>query len=302
MGHLDGRIAIITGAGHGLGREHALYFAREGAKVVVNDLDINLDGTRLARSAALQVVEEITALGGEAIANGADVSDFGQCGELVRETIDTFGRVDVVVNNAGIIRDQYFHRMSEQEWDEIVSVHLKGHFCTTRHAVDHWRERSKAGENVGAAVINTTSLSGLVLPNPGQANYGAAKAGVAALTRVLAVELERIGVRVNAIAPAARTRMSVGVPGFVSEMVAAPTDPLAFDAFHPRHVSPLVGWLASAGCPLTGRVFYVQGGRINEYIPWTTGEDVVIADGTWTFDSLNELLGEARSSRADDPR
>lgn len=289
MGHLDGRIAIVTGAGHGLGREHALHFARQGAKVVVNDLDINPDGSKLEQSAAHQVVDEIAAIGGEAIANGADVTDFEQCGQLVKETVETFGRLDVLVNNAGIIRDQFFHRMSEQEWDEIVSVHLKGHFCTTRHAVDHWRERSKAGETVGAAVVNTISASGVVLPNPGQANYGAAKAGVAALTRVLAIELERIGVRVNAIAPAARTRLTVDVPGFVGEMVAAPKDPLAFDAFHPRHVSPLVAWLASASCPLTGKVFGVQGGQINELIPWATGEDLTI-DGPWTFESLSEAL------------
>ncbi len=289
MGHLDGRIAIITGAGHGLGREHALHFAREGAKVVVNDLDINPDGSKLEQSAAHRVVDEITSLGGEAIANGADVTDFKQCGQLVKETLDTFGRLDVLVNNAGIIRDQFFHRMSEHEWDEIVSVHLKGHFCTTRHAVDHWRERSKAGETVGAAVVNTTSTSGVVLPNPGQTNYGAAKAGVAALTCVLALELERIGVRVNAIAPAARTRLTVDVPGFVGEMVAAPKDPLAFDAFHPGHVSPLVAWLSTAGCPLTGKVFGVQGGQINELIPWATGEDLT-TDGPWTFENLSEAL------------
>src|ERR1035438_6121187 len=155
MGHLDGRIAIITGAGNGLGREHALLFAREGAKVVVNDLDVKLDGTKLEHSAAQQVVAEITALGGEAIANGADVTDFEQCWQLVEETIETFGRLDILVNNAGFLRDQFFHRMSEAEWDQIIAVHLKGHFCTTRHAVDHWRGRSKAGETVQAAIVNT---------------------------------------------------------------------------------------------------------------------------------------------------
>src|SRR3954468_14541650 len=257
MGILDGRVAVITGAGNGLGREHALLFASEGAQVVVNDLGGNPDGTGADASAAQQVVDEITAAGGEAVANHDDVADFAGAGRLVEQAVDAFGRLDVLVNNAGILRDAFFHRMTEDEWDLVLRVHLKGHFAPLRHAADHWRARSKAGEEVNGAVINTTSASGTYLPNAGQANYGAAKAAIAALTLVAAAELPRIGVRANAIAPVARTRLTENVPGIVGEMMRKPEDEDAFDAFDPRHVSPLVAYLASERCTLNGKLFAV---------------------------------------------
>src|SRR5581483_1179770 len=254
MGILEGRVAVITGAGNGIGREHALLFASEGAKVVVNDLGGLGDGTGSRRTAASAVVDEITAAGGEAVANHDDVADFDGAARLINQAIETFGRLDVLVNNAGILRDAFFHRMTEEEWDIVIRVHLKGHFSTARHAADHWRARSKAGEDVRGAIVNTCSASGTYLPNPGQANYGAAKAAIAALSLVQAAELGRIGVRVNCIAPAARTRLTADVPGMVGELMKQPEDPGAFDAFNPAHVSPLVAYLSREDCPLTAKV------------------------------------------------
>jgi NAD(P)-dependent dehydrogenase (short-subunit alcohol dehydrogenase family) len=290
MGSLDGRVAVITGAGGGIGREHALLFAKEGAKVVVNDLGGNPDGTGADASAAQKVVDEIVAAGGEAVANHDDVADFAGAANLIAQAVETYGKLDVLVNNAGILRDNFLHRMTEDEWDLVVRVHLKGHFSTLRAATDHWRERSKAGEDVKASVINTASASGTFLPNPGQGNYGAAKAAIAALTLVAAAELPRIGVRVNAIAPVARTRLTENVPGFVGEMMKAPEDPDAFDAFDPRHVSPLVAYLATADCPVNGKLLAVQGGAINEVTNWTVAEGIQ-TDGDWTIEVLAEKLG-----------
>ena len=196
----------------------------------------------------------------------------------------------MLVNNAGILRDRFIPQMSEEEWDAVIKVHLKGHFCPLRHAAGHWRERSKAGEEVNAAVINTASGSGTFLPNAGQVNYGAAKAGIAAMTLVAAAELERYGVRVNGIAPIARTRLTEDVPG-VGAMMAKPEDPDAFDAFDPANVSPLVAWLATADCPVTGRVFAVQGGQIAKLENWSMGEDIT-TDGPWTIESI---AGAARA-------
>jgi NAD(P)-dependent dehydrogenase (short-subunit alcohol dehydrogenase family) len=290
MSFLDGRVAVITGAGNGIGREHALLFAREGAKVVVNDLGGLGDGTGADASAAQQVVDEIVAAGGEAVANHDDVADFAAAGRLVAQAVDAYGRLDVLVNNAGILRDDFFHRMSEQDWDRVLHVHLKGHFSPLRHAADHWRARSKAGEAVRAAVINTTSASGTFLANPGQANYGAAKAAIASLTLVAAAELGRLGVRVNAIAPAARTRLTADVPGMVGELMKAPEDPDAFDPFDPAHISPLVAYLAREDCAITGRVFAVQGGAIAELQGWSAG-DSFTTDGAWTQATLERELG-----------
>src|ERR1700728_3690233 len=236
MGALDGRVAIITGAGRGIGREHALLFATEGAKVVVNDLGGGED-----RSAAEQVVDEITEMGGEAIANAEDVADWEAGKRLVEAAVETFGDLHVLVNNAGILRDRVLANMTEDEWDSVMRVHLKGHFVPTRHAAAYWRERTKAGKEVKGSVINTSSTSGL-LGNPGQANYGAAKAGIAAFTVIAAQELSRYGVRVNAIVPAARTRMTENTPG-LSDVVKAP-DSGAFDVWNPANVSPLVAYLA----------------------------------------------------------
>jgi NAD(P)-dependent dehydrogenase (short-subunit alcohol dehydrogenase family) len=290
MGVLQDRIAVITGAGNGIGREHALLFASEGAKVVVNDLGGNPDGTGADASPAQKVVDEITAAGGEAVANHDDVSDFAGAGNLIQQAIDTYGRLDVLVNNAGILRDAFFHRMTEDEWDLVIKVHLKGHFSTLRHAADHWKDRSKAGEEVKGAVINTASASGTFLPNPGQANYGAAKAAIAALSLVTAAELGRIGVRVNAIAPAARTRLTIDVPGMVGELMKKPDDPDAFDTFDPAHVSPLVVYLAREDCPVTGKLFAVQGGAISDVVNWHAGE-TFSTDGPWTQEILERELG-----------
>jgi NAD(P)-dependent dehydrogenase (short-subunit alcohol dehydrogenase family) len=291
MGALDGRVTIITGAGRGIGREHALLFAREGAKVVVNDLGGAPDGSGSDASAAQTVVDEITAAGGEAVANHDDVASFDGARALVEQAVAAYGRLDVLVNNAGILRDRFIAAMSEQEWDAVINVHLKGHFCVLRHAAEHFKNRAKAGEEVRAAVINTASGSGTFLPNAGQVNYGAAKAGIAAMTLVAAQELERYGVRVNAIAPTARTRLTEDVP-VIGAMMAAPADG-GFDAFHPANVSPLVAFLATVDCPVSGKMFMVQGGAIAECTGWQVGE-AIGSDGPWTVESVAAQLGGAR--------
>ena len=268
---LDDRVAVITGAGRGLGREHALLFAREGATVVVNDLGGDWHGLGADATPAQQVAHEIQASGGEAIANGEDVADFEGAGRLIGAAIERYGRLDVLVNNAGILRDRFLVNMSADEWDGVIRVHLRGHFCTLRHAAAHWRERAKAGESFDAAVINTASPVGLTLPNLGQLNYAAAKAGIAAMTQVAAAELGRYGVRVNCIAPGARTRLTTQTPG-LEEMIAEPEDPEAFDAYDPANVSPLVTYLGSAGCRVTGEVFGVRGGSVERLDGWRPTE------------------------------
>ena len=283
MGTLDGRVAIITGGGRGIGREHALLFAAEGAKVVVNDLGGSLEGAGGDVTAAQSVVDEIVAAGGQAVANHDDITDWEGGKRLVDTAVEHFGDLHVLVNNAGILRDRVLVNMSEEEWDAVIHVHLKGHFVPTRHAAAYWREQTKAGHEVHAAVVNTSSTSGL-LGNPGQANYGAAKAGIAAFTVIAASELVRYGVRVNAIAPAARTRMTVQTPG-LSDIVQAPTDPSVFDSWDPANVSPLVAYLATESCPATGKVFFVQGGQIRLFQPWTMTETLE-KDARWTVEEL----------------
>ena len=292
MGALEGRIAVITGAGRGIGREHALLFAREGASVVVNDLGGAPDGSGADQSAAEAVVEEIRAAGGEAVANHDDVADFEGAWGVIDCAVERYGRLDVLVNNAGILRDAFIHRMTEEEWDSVIRVHLKGHWSCLRHATDHWRERSKAGEEVKGAVINTASGSGTTVPNPGQANYGAAKAAIAALTLVASMELDRLGVRVNGIAPLARTRLTEDVPG-IGAVFAKPEDPGAFDAFSPANISPLVAWLATEDCPVNGKLFAVQGGSIQVCRGWEAGEGIT-TDGPWRIETIAEQLGAAR--------
>lgn len=261
-----GRVVIVTGAARGIGRAHALAFAREGAKVVVNDRGVAADGSGADLAAAEQVVAEIRAAGGEAIANGADVASFEETRELVRAALDAFGRLDVVVNNAGFVRDRMFVSCSEEEWDAVTRVHLKGHFCVTRHACDHWRAESKAGRPVDARIVNTSSGAGLQ-GSVGQSAYSAAKAGIAALTLVQAAELARYGITANAIAPSARTRMTEQV---FADMMKAPQD--GFDAMAPENVSPLVVWLGSSESrEVTGQVFEVAGGSICIADGWRSG-------------------------------
>jgi len=290
MGALEGRVCAITGAGRGIGREHALLFASEGAQLVINDLGGAPDGTGADVSAAQAVVDEI---GDRAVAHTEDISTWDGARSLIQTAVDHFGRLDVLINNAGILRDAYIGSMAEEQWDAVIQVHLKGHFAALRHAVDHWKARSKAGEEVKAAVVNTASGSGTYMPNAGQANYGAAKAAIAALTLVAAMELGRYGVRVNGIAPVARTRLTLATPGPLGEIFKQPVDESAFDPFNPRHVSPLVAWLASEDCPLTGQLFAVQGGSIQPMTGWQLGE-AITADGDWTIENIAAQLGAAR--------
>jgi len=301
MGALDGRVAIITGAGRGIGREHALLFASEGAKVVVNDLGGAIDGSGDDRTPAEQVVDEVKAFGGEAIANGDDVASWDGARRLVDTAVGAFGDLHVLINNAGILRDRMLVNMSEEDWDSVIHVHLKGHFLPTRIAAAYWREQAKEGREVRASVVNTSSTSGL-LGNPGQTNYGAAKAGIAAFTVIAAQELSRYGVRVNAIAPAARTRLTEQTPG-LGDIVRAPRDAAMFDVWHPANVSPLVAYLASAGCPINGKVFFVQGGEVRVFQPWTM-TDTIQKHDRWSVDELARLLpglvdGESGDRRAE---
>ncbi|MGH3948364.1 MAG: SDR family oxidoreductase [Pseudonocardiaceae bacterium] len=288
MGSLDGRAVIVTGAGRGIGREHALLFAKEGASVVVNDLGGANDGSGSDAGPAQQVVDEIMAAGGNAVANTDNVAAWSGARALVEQAVSDFGRLDVLVNNAGILRDAFVAGMTEAEWDAVIAVHLKGHFAPLRHAAEYWKARSKAGEPVNAAVINTASASGTFMPNPGQANYGAAKAGIAALTLVAAEELDRYGVRVNAIAPIARTRLTLATPG-MGALFAQEVPEGEFDAFSPANISPLVAYLAGEKCPFTGKVFAVQGGAISELCGWH-GERTVESDGPWTIAGIDEQL------------
>ncbi len=283
MGALDGRVAIITGAGRGIGREHALLFAREGAKVVVNDLGGAMDGSGDDRTPAEQVVDEIKAMGGEAVANADNVADWEGGQRLVNTAVEAFGDLHVLVNNAGILRDRVLVNMTEEEWDAVIHVHLKGHFVPTRWAAAYWREQTKAGKEVKAAVINTSSTSGL-LGNPGQSNYGAAKAGIAAFSNICAQELGRYGVRVNCIAPAARTRLTEATPG-LGDIVKPPEDEGAFDVWDPANISPLVAYLATEGCPFTGKTFFVQGGQVRLFHPWAMGDTIDRGD-RWTVAEL----------------
>lgn len=258
-GICDGRVVIVTGAGRGIGREHALELARQGARVVVNDLGVTNDGRGGDTSPAHEVVDLIKQLGSDAFANGADVADFAQTKELVEQTIKTFGRLDAVVNNAGFVRDKMFVSCGEDEWDAVTRVHLKGHFCTSRHAAAYWRDEAKAGRMPEARIINTSSGAG-VLGSVGQSAYSAAKAGIATLTLVQAAELARYGVTANAICPIARTRMTEAV--FTG--MAKPDE--GFDANDPANVSPFVAWLASAdSAGVSGRVWEVTGGRVTAF-------------------------------------
>jgi NAD(P)-dependent dehydrogenase (short-subunit alcohol dehydrogenase family) len=283
MGALEGRVAVITGAGRGIGREHALLFAAEGASIVVNDLGGSNAGEGADAGPAQQVVDEIIAAGGKAVANTENISSWDGAKGLVQQAIDEFGRLDVLVNNAGILRDAFIPGMEESQWDAVINVHLKGHFAMLHHAAAYWKAQSKAGDQPNAAVINTASGSGVTLPNAGQANYGAAKAGIAALTLIAAEELDRYGVRVNAIAPIARTRLTLATPG-MGALMAEP-DEGEVDLFSPANISPLVAYLATEKCPITGVVYAVQGGAISRLSGWHDTETIE-TDGVWQIDDI----------------
>ena len=290
MGLLDGKVAVVTGAGRGLGRRHALALAEAGAAVVVNDLGASTSGEGRARGPAEKVAGEISADGGRALPNFADVSDFAEAAGLVRQAVEELGGLDILVNNAGVLRDRMLVNMADEEWDAVVRTHLHGHFCPLRHAASYWRERSKEGaegkDQVGARVINTTSSAGL-FGSSGQANYAAAKAGIAGLTIVAALELGHYGVTVNCIAPNARTRMTKRVVGEI------PKPDEAFDAMHPAQVSPLVVALASdEAADITGQCFFVYGGIINVLKGWDAGL-LLKREGGWKADELVQTLRES---------
>ncbi len=286
MTSLDGRVAIITGAGRGLGREHALLFSSLGARVVVNDHGGGNDGSGSDSTPAEDVVEEIRAAGGEAVANDDDVADWEGAGRLVAMAIDAYGDLDIVVNNAGILRDRTIVNMTEAEWDDVIRVHLKGHFAPTRHAAVHWRSEHKAGRTKRRNLVHTASTSGL-FSNPGQANYGAAKSGIATFSQIAAKELARYDVVSNCVAPAARTRLTLATPGL--EDIMAPGVG-GLDEWDPANVSPLVAYLSTESCPFNGETFFAQGGAVKRVETWAMAESVEQSD-RWTVETLAEALG-----------
>lgn len=277
---LKGRVVVITGAGRGLGREHALLFASLGAKVVVNDLGVAPDGAGRDVSAAQMVADEITANGGEAVANTESVADFNAAEQIIRSAVESFGDLHVIVNNAGILRDRMLVSMSEEDFDNVIAVHLKGSFNMVRHAAAYWRERRGLSDNIPRAVVNTSSGSGLH-GNVGQTNYAAAKAGIATMTIVHADELSRYGVKVNCIAPIARTRLTSQTPGMGKLM--------AGQKFDPANVSPLVAYLASERCPFTGQVFSVYGGSVGIYRGWSVALGID-SDVRWNVEALANAM------------
>jgi NAD(P)-dependent dehydrogenase (short-subunit alcohol dehydrogenase family) len=285
-GICEGRVVIVTGAGRGIGREHALEFARQGADVVVNDLGADVDGSGTSIGPAAEVAEEIRSLGRTALVNGDDVSDEAGAKHLIDSTVAELGRLDVLVNNAGILRDRMLTNMTFEEWDAVLRVHLRGTFAPSHFAANHWRAQSKAGIEVDARIINTSSASGLY-GNVGQSNYGAAKAGIASFTIIAALELARYGVTVNAIAPAAATRMTI--PLRAARGVAEPAAE-EWDPGDPANIAPLVAWLGSAqSAKVTGRVFNVAGGRISIAEGWTPGPGVS-EKRRWDPAELGEII------------
>ena len=283
----EDRVCIITGAGRGIGREYALMLAEHGARVVVNDLGGDRDGTGSGSSAADEVVAEIKASGGQAVANYANVSDYEAAGQMIQQAIDAFGRLDVLINNAGILRDRMLANMTPEEWDSVIQVHLRGTYAPSQQAAAYWREQSKAGQSVDARLINTTSVSG-IYGNPGQTNYGAAKAGIASFTIIAARELARYGVTVNAIAPGALTRMTEDLAGAAQDAAAS----------HPRWVAPIVTWLASGESrDVTGRVFEASGNVLAVAESWHRGPTAQpVEDPTQMGPIARDLVERARKN------
>jgi NAD(P)-dependent dehydrogenase (short-subunit alcohol dehydrogenase family) len=296
MGICEGRVVIVTGAGRGIGREHALEFARQGAKVVVNDLGMERDGTGAPQPVAQSVVDEIKAMGGEAVANNSSVSDWDAAKALVDQAYDEFGKLDVLVNNAGILRDRMLFNMDEAEWDAVINVHLKGTFCPTRHAVAKWRELAKAGQELDTRVINTTSTSGLYA-NAGQANYGAAKSGIASFTIIAAKELVKYGVTVNAVSPGALTRMTEDLGmGRAAKPAEGEWNPRG-----PDNISPIVVWLGSPESKgITGYIFDSAGGRVGISNSWSRGPSRT-KEGRWDPAELGPVVKELVSEAAPPP-
>ena len=291
MGSCEGRVVIVTGAGRGLGRAHALAFAAEGAKVVVNDLGVSRDGEGPAGGPAHDVVAEIRSMGGEAVANGADVADWGEAGAMVAQAVDAFGRLDTLVCNAGFLRDRMLVNMSEDEWDSVTRVHLKGHFAPARHAIAHWRDLAKAGVEVDARVVMTSSGAGL-MGSIGQGNYAAAKAGIALLVVQAAAEWGRYGVLVNGVAPDARTRMTEGV-------FYGSDAPDGWDEKDPANVSPLMVWLGSADCDVTGRVFEATGGSLNVCDGWQHGPVASVGDRRFEVAEVGDAVHRSMEGAPD---
>lgn len=295
MVELDGRVAIVTGAGRGLGREHALLLASRGVRVVVNDVGVDNDGTGGDATTARAVVAEIEAAGGIAVANSDDVATWVGAEALVGHAIDVFGELDIVVNNAGILRDSTIANMSEEDFDEVVRVHLKGHFAPTKFAAAYWRDQHKNGSDRHRNLVHTSSTSGLYA-NPGQANYGPAKSGVVTFSQIAAKELARYNVVSNCVVPGARTRLTLASPG-LPEIMQAPAE--GFDQWHPGNVSPVVAYLAGAGCPFNGETFYVQGGTVRRLEPWTIAGDSVEVPTRWDLDELDGAMTAFRARTHD---
>ncbi|WP_378951379.1 SDR family oxidoreductase [Mesorhizobium sp. ANAO-SY3R2] len=295
-GICENRVVIVTGAGRGLGRAYALGLAAEGAKVVVNDLGVGTHGDTTAETPAQQVVDEIKAMGGEAVANYDDVADFEAGGRIVKAALDAFGDLHAVVNNAGFVRDRMFVSCTPEEWDAVLRVHLRGHFCVSRHAVDYWRGQQKAGKQVDARIINTSSGAGLQ-GSVGQSAYSAAKGGIASLTLVQAAELRRYGITANGLAPNARTRMTE--TAFAEAMQAKEGE---FDIFAPENTAPLVAWLcSSASADVTGQIFELIGGKIRVCLGWNDGPEFDKGsrwDATTLGDKIKQLVAERPAPKA----
>lgn len=286
MTELEGRVAIVTGAGRGLGREHARLLAAHGARVVVNDLGVGPDGLGVDRRPADAVVAEIREAGGEAIANYDDVATWDGAERLVFAATDSFGELDILVNNAGILRDSTIVNMTEDDFDEVVRTHLKGHAAPTKWAASYWRDQHKLGSTRRRNIVHTSSTSGLYA-NPGQSNYGSAKAGIATFNQIVAQELAHYDVRSNCVVPGARTRLTMASPG-LPEIMEAPAE--GFDIWDPANASPLVAYLSGVSCQFNGETFYVQGGTIRRLEPWTLVGDTIERSTRWELSDLKTAM------------